>query len=71
MKLSSLKAGCRAKIKKILEDKEVKIKLSSLGVLEDMEIDIVKNDFKGAVILAIRGNRIIVGRDLAENIEIF
>jgi Fe2+ transport system protein FeoA len=70
MKLSNLKAGTRAKIHKILEEKEVKIKLMSLGLNLETEVIMIKNDFKGAVILAIDDNRIILGRDLANKIEI-
>lgn len=70
MTLSKLKAGKKAKIKKILEDKDVKIKLSSLGLIVNTEITMIKNDFVGAIILARGENRIILGRDLANNIEV-
>ncbi|NGX34959.1 MAG: hypothetical protein K1060chlam1_01324 [Candidatus Anoxychlamydiales bacterium] len=70
MTLSKLKKGTKAKIKKILEEKDIKIKLTSLGLSIDTEITMLKNDFVGAVILAIGENRIILGRDLAKNIEI-
>ncbi len=70
MKLSNLKTGAKAKIQKILEKKEVKIKLMSLSLTLQTEVVMIKNDFKGPVILAIDQNRIILGRDLANKIEI-
>ena len=70
MQLSNLKAGLRAKIEKILEKKEIKIKLASLGLGIDTIIMMVKNDFIGAIILAIKDNRIIIDRDLAKKIDV-
>ena len=70
MKLSNLKAGIKAKIEKILEQKEIKMKLASLGLNIDTEIMMVKNDFNGAIIVAIEDNRIIIDRDLAKKIDV-
>ena len=70
MQLSNLKAGLLAKIEKILEKKEMKIKLASLGLGIDTIIMMVKNDFIGAIILAIKDNRIIIDRDLAKKIDV-
>ncbi|KKM58849.1 hypothetical protein LCGC14_1548810, partial [marine sediment metagenome] len=56
--------------KKILEEKDIKIKLTSLGLSINTEIVMLKNDFVGAIILAAGENRIILGRDLANNIEV-
>ena len=70
MKLGNLKTGSKCKIKKIDEKKEVKIKLMSLGLNLETEVVMINNDNKGAVILAIDQNRIILGRDLANKIEI-
>jgi len=70
MTLGKLQKGKKAKIKKILEDRDVKIKLTSLGLTINTEVKMVKNDFVGAIILAVSENRIILGRDLANKIEI-
>ena len=70
MKLSNLKTGSKAKIQKILANKDVKVKLTSLGINPNTEIMMIKNDQKGGVILAISQNRIILGRDLADKIEV-
>lgn len=70
MTLSELKARYKAKIIKISHDKHTKIQLNSLGVRIDAEILMVKNDFKGSVILAIGSYRLVLGRDLAEKIEV-
>jgi len=70
MTLSKLKKGSKATIKKIFEEKKMKIKLTSLGLCINTEIIMLKNDFVGAIILAAGENRIILGRDLANNIEV-
>ncbi|NGX44687.1 MAG: hypothetical protein K1060chlam3_00859 [Candidatus Anoxychlamydiales bacterium] len=70
MTLSKLRKGTKAKIIKILEEKDIKIKLTSLGLSINTEIVMLKNDFVGAIILAAGENRIILGRDLANNIEV-
>ncbi|MFA6119014.1 MAG: FeoA family protein [Parachlamydiales bacterium] len=70
MNLSELKAKKRGKILKILDRKEVEIKLISIGICVDEEIMMIKNDFSGAVIVAIGDNRIVLGRDLSDKIQI-
>jgi len=70
MKLSNLKTGTKAKIEKILENKDVQMKLTSLGISKDAEVMMIKNESSGAIILAIGENRIILGRDLASKIEV-
>lgn len=70
MKLSNLRSGSKGKIQKIEEKKEIKIKLISLGLNLETEVVMIKNDNKGAVIVAVDQNRIILGRDLANKIEV-
>ena len=70
MNLSELKKDTKAKIKKILDKKGVQIKLSSLGISTNTEIMMIKNEFVGPVILAVGENRIMLGRGLADKIEI-
>jgi len=70
MKLTQLKVGCRAKIIKILDIKDVRIKLCSLGIGINSEIIMIKNDFTGGVIVAVGTNRIVIGYDLADKIYV-
>jgi Fe2+ transport system protein FeoA len=70
MKLGNLKTNDIAKIQIIEGGKEIKIKLMSLGLNIGTEVLMIKNDFKGPIIIAIDQNRIILGRELSNKIEI-
>lgn len=70
MKLGCLKSGSKAKIQKIEDVKEVKIKLMSIGLNIGTEILMIRNEFKGPIIVAVDQNRIVLGRDLSNKIEI-
>jgi ferrous iron transport protein A len=58
------------KIVKIEEGKGIKLKLSSMGLLPGKIVKIVKNDFSGPIILAIKTGRISVGRGLSKKIQV-
>jgi ferrous iron transport protein A len=58
------------KIVKIEEGKGIKLKLASMGLLPGKTVKIVKNDFRGPIIVAVKAGRISVGRGLSKKIQI-
>ena len=58
------------KIVKIEQGKGIKLKLASMGLLPGKIVKIIKNDFSGPVIVAIKAVRISVGRGLSKKIQV-
>ena len=70
MLLCDLKKKTIATIEKIDEKKEIILKLSSMGLSKGVEIEVVKNDHLGPVILDVSGNKIIIGKGIAQKIYV-
>jgi len=62
--LSSLRSGEAGKIKAILGGAGAHRNLMDLGIIEGKEIRVIKNS-GGAVLVAVNGTRLVVGRGLA------
>jgi len=62
--LSSLRNGERGKIKAILGGAGAHRNLMDLGLVEGKEVRVIKNS-GGAVLVAVNGTRLVVGRGLA------
>ena len=70
MYLNEIEQNTFGKIIKIYDEKSILIKLSSMGISKNTVFAMVKNNFKGAVILKIDNNKIILGRGLCKKIEV-
>ena len=70
MYLNEIEQNTFGKIIKIYDEKSILIKLSSMGISKNTVFEMVKNNFKGAVILKIDNNKIILGRGLCKKIEV-
>ena len=70
MLLCELEKKSKAKITKILKDKDIILKLSSMGIRVGAVIEMIKNDRNGPVILSVNKNKLILGRGFVGNIEI-
>ena len=70
MKLIDVKEGQKAIIKKIDLEKKLKLKLIALGLNESCQVQVVKNDKRGSMILSCRNSKIILGRDVAQRIDV-
>ena len=69
MVLSNLKANNKCKIRNIAGGGHARRRLHELGFIAGAEVKVVKNDF-GPVIVSLSGNKLAIGRGLAEHIII-
>jgi Fe2+ transport system protein FeoA len=69
MVLTEIKKNCRCKIKNISKGQMATKRLYELGLNTGAEIKVEKNDF-GPIILRVYGNKLALGRGLAEHIEV-
>ncbi len=68
--LTSLLKGDQAKIDHIAAGKEATKRLYEMGLNTHAMVTVIKNDF-GPVLASVNGNKIAIGRGLAEKIMVF
>ena len=54
----------------VKEGKEIKLKLTAMGLYPECIVKIIKNDKSGPIIIALKASRVSIGRGLAKKIEI-
>ena len=47
---------------------EVKRRLSDMGLTPGIEITVIENHYPGALLISLRGSRLVLGQDLAEQV---
>ena len=67
MVLSSLRANHKCRVKNIAGGGYARRRLYELGFITGAEVKVVKNDF-GPVIVSLSGNKLDIGRGLAQHI---
>ena len=54
----------------IIDGKEVRLKLTSMGIYKDVIFKVIKNDGSGPIIIGIKSSRTSIGRKLSKKIEV-
>jgi Fe2+ transport system protein FeoA len=65
--LSSIPIGQRVQLKKINANRRITHRLTELGLTPGVELTVVQ-DNGGPLLLSVRGSRIAIGRDMADQI---
>ncbi len=65
--LTSVEAGETTFVLGISADEKVRIRLESMGIIPGTEVDVLTNN-GGPIMLSIGEGRIVVERDVAENV---
>ena len=68
--LSELPAGTRGIVRALRGGKEFASRMAALGFTLDAEIDIVRNSGRGAIIVAVRGTRVALGRGETDRVQV-
>ena len=66
--LSEIESGRKVKVIGIKAGREAKRKLRDLGIFENVEMEVIKNDFLGPLKIKIHQKEILVGRGLASKV---
>ncbi len=68
MPLSMAKNGHRLKIKEIYGGRGLQARLSAMGLIPGMYIEIISNNQRGPLVVRVMGSRIMLGRGMAQKI---
>lgn len=66
--LSGAAAGCRVRILRMEGSAPLKTRLAALGLRTGATVTIMKAGRRNPTVLAVKGARIVIGRDLADHI---
>ena len=70
MLLSEAPSGAVVKVKSISAGLSASTRLRELGIVEGVEIKVVRNSSFGPLIIEVDGNRYALGRGLANKVEV-
>ena len=70
MPLMMVGAGRRVKMRAIRGGREVQARLASLGLVPGAELEIVRCNAGGPLIVAVGGTRVILGRGMAMKVDV-
>ena len=68
LRLDLAKQGERLVIKEILGGASVRMRLLTMGLRQEDQIDVVTNFSRGQLVIAVEGKRYVLGRGLAQKI---
>lgn len=68
MPLTIVQAGRRVRLVAVNAGQGLAGRLSSLGLVPGAEIEVLQNSFRGPFLVAVKGSRIMLGREMAQKI---
>jgi ferrous iron transport protein A len=66
--LDQVQSGQKARIVRIEAGHGLKNRLAAMGFLADEPIEVIRNDRRGQVIIAIKGSKVVLGRGMSHKI---
>lgn len=71
MFLAMAESGKKVLIQEIAGGANVKKRLSDLGIYNGVEVEVVRNDFSGPMIIKVLASKIVLGRGEAHKIRVY
>jgi Fe2+ transport system protein FeoA len=68
MALDQVPAGGRVRMVRIEAGHGLKNRLTAMGFLADEPIEVIRNDHRGQVIIAVKNSKIVLGRGMSHKI---
>ena len=69
MPLAMMKPGSSARVAAIRAGRGLCNRLASMGLIPGVEVEVVSNTYRGPVVVAVRDTRLVLGRGMAQAIE--
>jgi Fe2+ transport system protein FeoA len=70
MPLTFARSGSRVRIAEIAAGCGFQGRLAAMGIAPGEEIEVLQNSARGAFIVAVKGSRIMLGRGMAQKIQV-
>ncbi len=70
MPLTGIREGVVTTLKAINGGRQLRTRLAALGLLPGTQIEVIQNSGKGPFVVSVRGSRIVIGRGMAEQVEV-
>ena len=68
MPLTIIQAGRRVRLVAVNAGQGLEGRLSAMGLVPGAEIEVIRNTFRGPFLVAVKGTRIMLGREMARKI---
>lgn len=68
--LAMVGAGRRVRIQTISGGQQMQSRLTAMGFLPGVELDVIRTNFPGPVVVSILNSRVMLGRGLAQKIMV-
>ena len=68
MPLTIIQAGRRVRLVAVNAGQGLEGRLSAMGLVPGVEIEVIRNTFRGPFLVAVKGTRIMLGREMAQKI---
>jgi ferrous iron transport protein A len=68
--LDQVPTGGRVRIVRIEAGHSLKNRLTAMGFLADEPIEVIRNDHRGQVIIAVKNSKIVLGRGMSHKIYV-
>lgn len=68
MPLTMVKAGKRVRLTRVNGGRGIQARLAAMGLVPGVEIEVVNNNRRGPIIVAVRESRLAIGRGMAHKI---
>lgn len=68
MSLVMVEEGKRVRLKAVHSGVGLKARLAAMGLVPGVEIEVVRNRFRGPFVLEVKGSRMMLGRGMAHKI---
>lgn len=68
--LSQVPAGQTVRLVRIHGGSGLTMRLAAMGLLPNVQLEVLRNDFRGQIIVQVRQTKIVLGRGMSEKLEV-
>ena len=66
--LNEISSGKRVRIVRIVAGHGLRNRLAAMGLLANESIEVIRNDYRGQVVVAVKGSKVVLGRGMSHKI---
>ncbi|MCU0611627.1 MAG: FeoA domain-containing protein [Candidatus Eisenbacteria bacterium] len=70
MSLGMAKTGQRVRVVSIDAGRSLQARLSAMGILPGVELTVMSGGARGPIVVAVRESRVVLGRGMAQRIDV-